>query len=1385
METAASPRRKSQLRRTRRVLASSSLVDQPGALHDFAIRFFTSTPINIETLQNRILLAMERDKMLAGMLRHERLTHDLLQEITVYRKCVATDGRLGRAASSDRVWRKVGPGLFARWAKNIAIAKRRISCLKAELTCHDVMNLTKAAVAMNAKKELDASAAAEKRGKLIGFWDDYHASQRHQLPTAATRDGVPLMRRDATLDGDSISPERQADFFKILRSAGKGSVDRWRKMMTWKNRGTRDNCTHFGWGRAQSLTEGSVSGEDRGYFKQSQQTADDMLSESSGDSSSQNVPAWMRWRNSRKRRNPIDAPGSSHGSSLFGCSSGMLASPAPPTFSVVLPSLENTAVLPGAVAELFVEPRACGPSCDSATRRYMRACEKHKVMPITMPFIIGQSSQLIARGKSLTDKDLISITAMLPSVKMLEEVDLEGNRLLTDKSLDCFLRTLLDTPASQGLRRLSLSGCSGAGVRTVSSVSRLALSVATEELRCLDLSGIGISMECHRELCKAIGGHVYLASVCLMDTGLGGSMNVAVSKQCVTDLLLGTARLRSLNLGWNRLNAEVLSHLGAQIVEARTVVELSLSNCTAAVKSGNVSPIVSLVEHLARDHLITRLDLSMNHVDYQGALVVEDAFDERRNITFIDVSHNPLGPAGLSSILRLLAGAGNGLKAFEITDCFHGSMPAQKQLVFSPTSPWGRYNLDLSKPYHRAMLRMLYKTCERIGIRAEAALLDIEWSVDPGEALMKRNTKGVYSHPKRLVDGVWPVPSRGRLSVTVSTRKMMEASMLDTQDQSYVDLVQTYDTKMKLKPNFLKIIPLLAAWKDMKYEPNEQAVMRDSLSKDFLLDYPLVDMLCRASVFPARSMEHFLLCMSGRPAEQWLTLLAAPSLKDYAQVCRYLHVFVHFNPENPTGHYKLKLSEAVDFVIATKLLLLNHWESVVSQKQMRPDVSQMGNRSQFRNELYEGRRLSVTNYSEWRLPFAEDFEFDYTCDRRAPQDAHQISDSAFSGVLRVMQLSDCSPREKVESLRRFSHFVYCKAMLVRELIKIFHDREMVMELFVMLFFRILDIHNEKIARCCFQQDEIIYLSQRLGFVAMFPYLQPEQSEVKLNLSYHDQRVAMMILSVLASKETRTNIRNYSLRHSDGSLERLLQGVPKQWAEAFDSIPKAGVFKAEYVCSPETRNFAARKSLLRTYGFWQTKVEHREVNWWMGLRNIPSDVLVFVQYLGKRFTNMTAAFRAIDGPNGNGSISRMELEESVTSMGCKRFKGHDSKQRITTLYRFLDMNCNGHVSIHEFLVLQQLYREIGLCIREFVNFVERAWGDDIQAIWAVVATDDSNDVSFQAWSDFCCDLGFSWHCRELFDFVDYDGRGAISFQEFEVLFTFRSVTDQEMLPPVRR
>eukprot|EP00971_Amphidinium_carterae_P266635 5289250-Amphidinium_carterae.2 len=86
--------------------------------------------------------------------------------------------------------------------------------------------------------------------------------------------------------------------------------------------------------------------------------------------------------------------------------------------------------------------------------------------------------------------------------------------------------------------------------------------------------------------------------------------------------------------------------------------------------------------------------------------------------------------------------------------------------------------LDLSKPYDRSLLRMLYKTCDRLGLSPDAAFTDVE----ARPAYRLRLAIAMSKHPQKHWDGLWHVPVSGILDVTFTLERMREGLLNDVHD---------------------------------------------------------------------------------------------------------------------------------------------------------------------------------------------------------------------------------------------------------------------------------------------------------------------------------------------------------------------------------------------------------------------------------------------------------------------------------------------------------------------------------------------------------------------------------------------------------------------------
>lgn len=1002
-------------------------------------------------------------------------------------------------------------------------------------------------------------------------------------------------------------------------------------------------------------------------------------------------------------------------------------------------------------------------SGNSPTDIYIRACADNSVSPNLLPFCTGDSVKLIASGQALSDHKFCAITEMCGKVKTIEEVDLDGNASLTERSLVPFLQHLFGPCAQSCLHRLTLAHClrnaTGPGIREVMGSMTQLLTHGVKKLQFLDLSGIKIGLDTQEPLCEAISNHTTLSSVVLSDVGLGRNPQVL---KCLTELC-GSSTITALDIGWNAFTKIAFSHFGEKLCKAGIVKKLSVSNCAGAVKNGN-NPIDYFLEHLIHPGALTKLDISVNRIDFRGALVLEASCEKNKVLSDLDISYNPLGSLGYRSLLRLLCRESSALNFFVSEDCANGSLSQAAEegfQIFCAVRPIGKYILNLTRPYSRALLHMLYKTCER-------------FKLEPSEAFTKVTTLSppAFVHAVKDLHGCLQLPMQGKIEVTFDFEGDM--SNVSISDGDFSGFLEHHYRQFRVSIPPSKQVPLMALWKIIEGKQVDQIAVLDALSKDFVMNYSQFEQLTRSQNIVNEIAFKLLPCILGGDATRYMTLLHMPSYGTYLKVYRQAVRLCHFNIDNPTGHYELDLANCCDFSIAERLVLLDTWECCVQRKREKENVSQTGVVSQARNTLYQGKVLfGVACIAEFNMPEFGTLEFDYVSARRPPTGAQPIRQDAWDHILAAVYRGECSAADKVEALTMLSHWFYLTCLQMRELIGLFKDHDVRAELLVRFFLRLVDIHNEKIIRSRFESVvEFQHLQSRLGHTTYFPFIQPEQASFELDLAVHDQRLAFHILLTIAAKEGRDHLRDYSLVHPDGTLENFTAGMPRSW-DIYERIPKGGIFRAKYNCAPEDRSYSERAKLLQKYGFWTPPEDEKQVMWWSSIAECPIDVVEFVQFIYTKYRCIWKVFKMIDGEDGNGQITLQEFTAGLETLKCTKFNGKDKQQRIVNVFRYLDPSGEGQVSEGEWGILEQLFDEIQLSIKEFVDFCERIFGDDLLQAWHEIDKDGGGDIDREEWNAACEELGFFGLVQPIFDFLDQDDEGTVSLQEFRLLESFQA------------
>ncbi|CAK0899552.1 unnamed protein product, partial [Prorocentrum cordatum] len=500
--------------------------------------------------------------------------------------------------------------------------------------------------------------------------------------------------------------------------------------------------------------------------------------------------------------------------------------------------------------EVFEDPRGAAGSAgasliladgdvDPPAKRYLRACDDLGIVPLQLPFCTGSSARLQASGTTLKDEDVAAIASMLPDAA-LEELDLRGNSGLSAAVLQEFLEALGRGAAARALRRVDLSGCTrlgqagplGAAVRLLRDARGLG------RLQNLDLSGVQLGVRLQLPLCQAICAHGSLCTLGLADTQLGADLGADLGRQCVGELL-GCKALRTLDLSWNCFSEEVFSHLGQQLVETQRLRSLSVAGCASACpqrSTEEITPAALLIERLSRVHSLTSLDVSLCRLDHRGALVLEDALGQARSLSELLVAHNPMGALGIRCLVRLLSRATSGLRHFDCEGC-NGEATRQhfdsdSQLIFYATHPGGYYPLDLAKPYHRTILRMLCKSSELFGL-------------EPRDCFRELRSTHKYEHAQKDQHGVFQVPSHGRLSFTFTLEKATESALQESVDLSFREFLERHARLTCLALPSSKVVALLAEWRRLHGREQERMAILDAVSKDFLFTPAQLELLCQ------------------------------------------------------------------------------------------------------------------------------------------------------------------------------------------------------------------------------------------------------------------------------------------------------------------------------------------------------------------------------------------------------------------------------------------------------------------------------------------------------------------------------------------------------------
>lgn len=126
------------------------------------------------------------------------------------------------------------------------------------------------------------------------------------------------------------------------------------------------------------------------------------------------------------------------------------------------------------------------------------------------------------------------------------------------------------------------------------------------------------------------------------------------------------------------------------------------------------------------------------------------------------------------------------------------------------------------------------------------------------------------------------------------------------------------------------------------------------------------------------------------------------------------------------------------------------------------------------------------------------------------------------------------------------------------------------------------------------------------------------------------------------------------------------------------------------------------------------------------------------------------------------------------MKFRKFEGKDERDRVMSVFRYLDPGGEGTISRKEWGILGQLWREFDLTVREFVHFMVIAFGEDLEQTWEVLDPIGSGSLNLEQWNTAVEDIGFFGPAEIIFALIDSSDDGEICYEEFSKLWEYMPI-----------
>lgn len=599
-------------------------------------------------------------------------------------------------------------------------------------------------------------------------------------------------------------------------------------------------------------------------------------------------------------------------------------------------------------------------------------------------------------------------------------------------------------------------------------------------------------------------------------------------------------------------------------------------NLLGVASPGGTSAVIRFAEVLQDNTVLEEIDLSNNLLDASAAFCLAHGLRTNTSLKSFIVNNNPIGSAGIKFLLQSLNDNQNGkvqnLKMKETETI----VQSKKHELFDPMSVEKDYALNMENIYDRVILFHLLDIDEKIvhNSAEEEEIQQGEWFIDP------KLSGSAWTPPKEKdKDGKWSLGPelKGVLTFKFSLDPKRNPKGSAKEPDSVKGTI--VDSKSLIRP----LIP------DSVLEKNIDLLIRLLIEENYSWQRELVDTMWQEYCFTFSQAKEVLKAIENdSKIYAWIRLFNRvmnrhfrydifqylPNIESKQIAMKYLGESYCFTYYNPTGHYKLKLSNKQEREVALTLLMFNHkYKLLVSQGDVT-DRSKMGNQSWFRNEKLSG--VSFVYTEEFTLPNHGTFECDFIYLINTPHQGDETSQEKQDMVKDILLSFENDTDSQISAFRVLSEYMVLSSTQLGSFVDLIDNPMWKSEWYLTGIGRIYDIRNYDFVKKHWKYPETsreIY--NRFGIYNLFsPY--KCTGSYRLDLEVYEEKTVWKMLLELAKVEGYQYMTNVVL---DG---KPYEEINKEFV---DKLPTQGIFEGTYVAPEEAADKEARERIGRKYFDW--------------------------------------------------------------------------------------------------------------------------------------------------------------------------------------------------------